>query len=119
MTVSLVGSAQKRRAVEEITPAAQASTNATAVVTGSGLDAGPYDLISYTIVIATEDVDWSVFGANSSDYSDEVAVVSATTVGAGTASSYTADAGYRYYRVKIIDTVGDTHGTATVRGLAK
>ena len=38
----------------------------------------------------------------------------------GTASTYVvAQAPYAYYRVKIIDTVGNTHGTATLAGIVK
>ena len=98
----------------------QASTSSTAVVAGTEMDATQFGILSYTAVVATHDVDWSVFGANKSDYSDEVAVLSATKISAGGNSSYsTANAPYRYYRVKVIDDVGGTHGTITVNGLAK
>ena len=101
-------------------PLSQASTNATAVVVGSGLDARNHATVCYTIAVATHDVDWSVFGANASDYSDEVAVLVATKVVAAAHSSYTAaPAPYSYYRVKIIDDAGGTHGTATVSGIVK
>lgn len=98
----------------------QASTNATANVAGVEIDATQYRTVCYTIAVATHDVDWSVFGANSADYSDEVAVLAATKVAAGANSSYSASpAPFRYYRVKIIDDVGGTHGTATVNGICK
>ncbi len=98
----------------------QASTNATVVVAGAEIDATQFRSVCYTIAVATHDVDWSVFGANASDYSDEVAVLAATKVSAGANSSYSvAQAPFRYYRVKIVDDVGGTHGTATVNGIAK
>jgi len=98
----------------------QASTASTVAVTGSDLDATQFSSIAYTIVIATNAVKWSVFAANVSDFSDEVAVLSATTVASGAASSYSAAlAPFRYYRVKIIDDSGGSHGTATVNGVAK
>lgn len=106
--------------VTTCTPDAQASTASTAVVTGSGLDTGPHLTACYTIKVATNAIKWSVFGANVSDYSDEVAVLSAATVASGANSSYTASpAPFRYYRVKIIDDSGGVHGTATVNGIAK
>ena len=77
--------------------------------------------VCYTAIAATHDVDWSVFGANVSDYSDEVAVLAATKIASFRANaSYTASpAPYRYYRVKVIDDVGGTHGAITVNGIAK
>jgi hypothetical protein len=99
---------------------AQASTNATVVVAGAEIDATQYQSVAYTIVVVTNDVKWSVWGANAADYSDESAVLAAAAVTAGTSSSYTSSvAPFRYYRVKIIDSVGGTHGTATVNGVAK
>lgn len=99
---------------------AQTSTASTVVVTGTDLDATQFRSVSYTIIVATHDVDWSVFGANVSDYSDEVAVLTATKVDLSTSSSYSvSQAPFRYYRVKIIDDVGGTHGSVTVNGVAK
>lgn len=101
-------------------PTGQLSTASTAVVTDSGLDARPWRALSYTCVCATQAIKWSVFGANASDYSDEVAVQAATTVAAGAAGSYSvAPPPYAYYRTKIIDDSGGVHGTATIRGIAK
>lgn len=98
----------------------QASTASTAVASGSELDATQFGSVAYTISIATNNVNWSVFGANVSDYSDEVAVQAATQVNAGANGSYSvAQAPFRFYRAKIIDTVGGTHGTATINGAAK
>jgi len=65
-------------------------------------------------------VTWTVFGANTADYSDEVVVNAAANVAANAVSSYVvAQAPYAYYRVKIRSTVAGAHGTATVAGLAK
>ena len=106
--------------VTTCTPDAQTSTASTVVVTGSGLDTGPHLTVAYTVVVATNAIKWSVFGANSSDYSDEVAVLAAATVASGARSSDPATpAPFRYYRVKIIDDSGGVHGSATVRGIAK
>jgi len=101
-------------------PVVQASTAATVVAAGAEIDATQLVSVCYTIIVATHDIDWSIFAANVNDYSDETAVLSATKVTAGSNSSYAvAQAPYRYYRVKIIDDVGGTHGTATVNGVAK
>jgi hypothetical protein len=103
-----------------VAPAGQASTNATVVLAGCGFDARPWTSIAYTIAVATQAVTWSVFGANAADYSDEQIVQAAASVAAaGTGTYVAALAPYAYYRVKIIDTVGGTHGTATVRGIVK
>lgn len=117
---TIMSPAGRQVEVTTCTPDAQASTASTAVVTGSELDAGPHLTACYTIKVATNAVKWSVFGANASDYSDEVAVLSATTVASGAASSYAASpAPFRYYRVKVIDDSGGSHGSVTVRGIAK
>lgn len=103
-----------------MTPAAQTSTASTVVTTGSEIDARPWRSLSYTIVVATQAVKWSVFGANASDYSDEVAVLAATTVAAGATSSYASTQfPYAYARTKLIDDSGGVHGVATIRGFAK
>jgi hypothetical protein len=98
----------------------QTSTASTVVVSGSEIDATQCKTVCYTAVAATNDVDWSVWGANASDYSDEVAVKTATKITAGATDSYTATPpAWRYYRCKVIDDVGGTHGTITVYGVAK
>ena len=104
----------------EVAPVAKTSANAIAVVTGSEIDARPWTSVAYTVSIATQSVDWSVWGANLSTYADEVAVLSAATVVAGAVSSYAvAQAPYAYYRVKIASSAGGVHGVATVNGIAK
>jgi len=98
----------------------QTSTSSTVVVSGAEIDATQYQTVCYTAICATNAVKWSVFGANVSDYSDEVAVLSATTINSGANASYTVSpAPFRYYRVKVIDDTGGVHGTITVNGVAK
>ena len=59
-------------------------------------------------------------GANKADFSDEVEVQAEETVNAGSNSSYSATpAPYGYYRAKIKSAVADTHGVATINGIAK
>lgn len=103
-----------------VAPVGQVSTAATVVLAGCEFDARAWTSLAYTIKVITNDVTWSVWGANASDYSDETAVLPAVSVAAGAVSSRVfALAPYGYYRVKIIDTVGASHGTATVRGIVK
>ena len=119
MSTITVGSG-RQVSIEYVAPTAQASTASTVVVTGSDMDVRPWRSLSYTIVVATNAVKWSVFGANASDFSDEVAVLAATTVNAAATSSYASTQfPYGYARVKIIDDSGGVHGTATVYGIAK
>ena len=106
--------------VSEVTPAAQASTNAYADVVGSTLDTQLFGSVSYTLVNAAQTITWRVLGANASDFSDSVIVQAAADVLAAASASYSATvAVWRYYKVQIIDKVGGTHGTVTVRGIAK
>lgn len=84
------------------------------------IDAGPWRSLSYTAKVATNDVKWTVYGANISDYTDEVAVQSEATITAGAVGTYAVtQAPYRYYRAKIKDAVGGTHGTVTLNGIVK
>ena len=120
MTVQLIANQHRQVAIDMVTPIAQASTSSDEVVSGSEIDARMWKSISYTIKVATNAVTWTVFGANTLDYSDEVVVQDAASVAASASGSYAAiQAPYAYYRVKIRDTVGGSHGTATVVGLAK
>jgi len=103
---------------ETVAPAALASTNS--LVALAAIDIGSWQSLAYTIKVATASVDWTVFGANAADYSDEVIVQAEAAVAAAGIGSYAvAQAPYRYYRVKIKSTVADTPGTATVVGIAK
>ena len=120
MTVQLVVSGSVQKAVDVIAPAAQASTNALAVVTGSTVDARLWGAVSYTIVVVTASVDWEIQGAHASDFSDAVVVQAAAAVGAGASSSWSSTAPvWSYYRVRIRSTVADTPGTVTLRGLGR
>ena len=101
-------------------PQSQASTNAYAAVAGADIDARAFRSVSYTITVVTHDVTWEVLGANVSDFSDAVVVQAGASVVAGGSSSYSVQqAPFSFYRVQIEDTVGGTHGTATVNGTAK
>ncbi|MHB1334515.1 MAG: hypothetical protein ACYCXQ_00975 [Candidatus Humimicrobiaceae bacterium] len=120
MAKIMVGDSHRNVAVEELTPIGQLSTNNYAVLTGSEIDMRPWRSLSYTVLVITNDVTWEIYGANMSDYSDEVIVQAGASVVAGAGSSYAvAQAPYSYYRVKIKSTVGGSHGTATLKGLAK
>jgi hypothetical protein len=106
--------------ISKAAPAAQLSTNAYAVVAGSEMSMLDGICLTYTILIATQSVKWKVFGANLATFADEVEVQGEATVVAAASSSYAVTvAPYAYYRVKIVDAVGGTHGTATVTGIAK
>lgn len=96
----------------------QASTNS--LVAMGAIDTGIAKSLVYTLSVITASVDWTVFGANASDYSDEVEVQAEAAVAAAGLGTYTTtQAIYRYYRAKIKSTVADTPGTATIRGVAK
>jgi len=104
--------------VQKVNPVAQVSTAAYVVYAGSAMDMIDFITLAYTIKAVTESVKWKVFGANLSDYSDEVEVQAEATVLAAAASSYAVSpAPYAYYRVKITD--GSGHSTATVTGIGK
>lgn len=99
---------------------AQASTNSMTTVAGADIDASAWRSVSYTITVITNSVNWQVLGANVSDYSDAVVVqASAAVAAAGVSSFSVTQAPFRFYRVQITDTVGGTHGTATLNGTAK
>lgn len=120
MAETIVSSGTRHVPVEQVTPAAQVSANDPAVVAGSGIDARPWRSIAYTIVNVDETITWWVYGANAADYSDEVIVDGPSDVLAAVVDSYAvSQAPYGFYRVKIESKVDDTHGTVTVRGIAK
>jgi hypothetical protein len=103
---------------EEVAPTPLLSTNS--LVALAEIDTGHWKSLAYTIAVATNSVDWTVFGANADDYSDEQVVQAEASVAAAATGTYAvAQAPYRYYRVKIKSTVPGDHGTATVRGIAK
>lgn len=103
---------------ETVAPTPLLSTNS--LVALAAIDVGPWLSLAYTIAVATNSIDWTVFGANAADYSDEQVVQAEAAVAAAATGTYAvAQAPYRYYRVKIKSTVAGTHGTATVVGIAK
>jgi hypothetical protein len=111
---------QIQRLADVVTPAGQLSTNAEVVVAGSAVDASCFETVSFTFSSATNSIDYTVYGSNDSAFAAEDLVQAAVTVAAGAGDGYAVTpAPYRYYRVKIVSTVADTHGTATVRGVAK
>jgi hypothetical protein len=84
------------------------------------IDIGTAKSLVYTLAVITNDLKWTVFGANAADYSDEVEVQSEATVSAGATGTYsTTQAIYRYYRAKEKAAVGGSQGTGTIRGVAK
>ncbi len=94
-------------------------SNDPVVVVGSGLDARLYGLITYTASVATQDVNWAVYGAMESDYSDEQELLAMNQVVVGADEVWNAVAYWKFYRVKIDPTVDATHGTMTIRGVCK
>ena len=112
-----VGTAPKREWFYDTGALEQTSTNTETAVVGSGVDARAWRSLCATIYNADEanTVQWSVYGANASDYSDEVAVQALTDVGPLAAGTYsTTQAPYAYYRIKIHSKVDDAHGACTV-----
>ena len=104
--------------VQRVAPAAQTSTAAYVVLAGSEMNMIDFITLAYTVKVATQSINWKVFGANQSDYSDEVEVQGETLVAAAAAGSYAVSpAPYAYYRVKIVDGAG--HGDVTLAGIGK
>ena len=117
MTMQMVGGVHRNVAVE-IVLATQESSNTLAVVSGADIDMRPWRSLSYTIEVADENTKWTVYAANTADFSDEVVVNAEATVNAGESDSYSvAQAPYAYYRVKIEEAVAG--GTAIINGIAK
>lgn len=119
MTI-LLTAASRQVEILAVAPDAQAGTNDPAVLDGSEIDARAWRSVAYTVVNADQTITWWVYGANASDYSDEVIVDGPSDVAAGAADSYAvAQAPYGYYRVKFENKVNDTVGTLTCRVIAK
>lgn len=84
------------------------------------LDVRGWRSVSYTIKAATAEIDWTVYGANLEDFSDEVIVQAEAGVAAAAVGSYsTAQAVWGFYRVKVKSAAVDTPGEATIAGIAK
>ncbi len=115
---SLAKSGTRQLPVEQIT-ASQLSTASLVAITGATIDVSAWKSLSVTAIVITNDVDVKVFGANIADYSDETLITTlAPTTTAPAAVSYTPPP-FRYYRLKVIDHSGGSHGTATVNMFAK
>lgn len=120
MTVQMISNQHRQAAVDIVAPDPQVSANDPAVVDGSEIDMRMWRSLAYTLVNADETITWWVYGANAEDYSDEVIVDGPSDVNAAGIDSYSvAQAPFSFYRVKIESKVDATHGTATVRGIAK
>lgn len=104
-----------------VSPSATASTDSLSLVAGSTLDTLNYDSVSYTVTNShiSNSITYTVFGANSADFSDKVITNIGTAIAAGLTSAFSGTAVFRYYAVYIISTVVLTPGTALVRGIAK
>lgn len=118
MSETLVKDGTRQSVVGSLT-ASQLSTGSLVAVIGMSLDMAAWKTLSVTATAATNSVDVQVFGANLADFSDETLVTTlAPTTSAPAAVSY-SPAPFRYYRLKAIDHVGGTHGTATATMFAK
>ena len=108
------------REVLTVSPDAQASTADPVVLDGSEMDVRAWRSLAYTLKNITNTITYNVFGANISDYSDEVVVSGPTDILAAANSSYAVSPPpYGYYRVKIEDKVDGNHGTVTLNGICK
>ena len=84
------------------------------------IDCRGYQSLSYTLLATIQDLKWTVYGANISDYTDEVVVQSEAVVAADAVGSYTAtQAPFGFYRVKAANNVGGVVGTAAIQAYAK
>ena len=120
MAVLTVVAGGRNVQVETLAPAAQASVNADAVLAGSGIDMRPWRSLAYTVRAASNDIDWTVYGANAADYTDEVVVNAEALLASGATATYAvALAPYAFYRVKIRSHVAGAHGTVTLAAIAK
>ncbi|MFA5866911.1 MAG: hypothetical protein WC891_02980 [Actinomycetota bacterium] len=120
MTVQIIASQHRQVAVDIVEPAAQTSANAYAAITGGDVDARMWRSVAMTVLVATNTIKWTVYGANASNFSDEVVVQAEAVVAVGAAGTYAvAQAPYSYYRAKIASNVADTHGVVTYRAILK
>lgn len=118
MTIKTVVAGSLQRHVDQVA-AVQASVNAETLLAGSEIDARLFDSLAYSYQVATNTVTVNVYGALSSDFSDERQLQTQNVAAAGINFYTTTPPLYAYYRVKILSTVGGAHGTVTLRGLAK
>lgn len=108
-----------RSRLADIVSDSQVSTNSAVAIDGSTLYAALFDSLAYTFAVADNQVTVGVFGANAADFSDEVSVQSGDVASGASGSYAVAPPPYTYYRVKINSKVGGSHGTVTLRGIAK
>ena len=101
--------------------ATQASTNTSALVTGSILPAWMGLAVSFTIVNAGLDtISWVVYGGNDSLLADKVVVQATADIAKDASGSYSAFvAPYSFYGVYIVSKVNGAPGTVTLRGVVK
>ena len=84
------------------------------------IDIGTALTLVYTLTVATNNLKWTVYGANVAAFTDEVVVQAEATVNVGALGTYsTTQAVYRYYRAKIKAAVGAAQGTGTLTGVSK
>ena len=109
------------RPADVVAPVAQASVDAETVLAGSELDASVFAALGYTIEnTGAQTIDWTVYGAQLADFSDEVVVQASATIAAAAFASYTATPPpFRFYRVTINAAVGGLQGAGTLNGVAK
>jgi hypothetical protein len=102
------------------TASATATATTNTLVPLAPLDARHYRSVAYTVKCLVNDIRFAVYGANSSDYSDETVVQAEADVLVGAVGTYAvSNAPFGYYRVKVKSKVNDVHGTATPVGYAK
>lgn len=109
-------------APKSVAPANFTTANAYADVTGSKLDAEGKTRVVFTIynAHAANGITWKVLA--SIDDSTYIEVEAEATLAAETAASWVAsevETSYRYFKIQAKSTVGNSHGTAQVRGYAK
>lgn len=98
----------------------QTSTNSYVQHAGTVLDALFHRFVSMTVKVATNDIKWTVYGANQSDFSDKVEVQAEAVVAAAAVGSFSsASAVWRYYGAEIKSSVGGSHGAVTAAAIAK
>jgi len=100
-------------------PAAQASTNSYADVTGSKIDTAGRKCVSYICTnTGANEIDWKVLGSN--DDSAYIEIQAEAGIAAAASGSYgTAAAPYKYYKVQIKAASGGSQGEATLKGYTK
>jgi len=108
-----------KRVFTEITPNAQASTNAYTLL-GDVLDCRAANSVALTVINATQTITYKVEGANRSNFTDAVQVQAPADLAAGAIGNYaSASPVWAYYRVMIVDKVAGTHGSSVLTAIVK